>query len=141
MTSSIQVQPQVFMVLCVISWTQSLVYFHKWRPWKANILGFVTLAVFGGVETALILTIRVSSVLFSPAKSSADCETANIPERERDTSISSRYHRGCSAGCGLAPTVRRIVEEERAGYRYQLGSHFSLAAENSACPPPRDLFV
>lgn len=54
----IQVQPQVFMVLCVISWTQSLVYFHKWRPWKAISLGFATLAVFGGVETALILTIR-----------------------------------------------------------------------------------
>lgn len=61
-------QPQVFMVLCVISWTQSLVYFHKWKPWKASLLGFATLAVFGGVEAALILTIRVSFVLF-PAKS------------------------------------------------------------------------
>lgn len=65
MMSSIQVQPQVFMVLCVISWTQSLVYFHKWRPWKTVLLGFATLAVFGGVEVALILTIRVSCVAFA----------------------------------------------------------------------------
>lgn len=62
--SRIQVQPQVFMVLCVVSWTQSLVYFHKWQPWKAIFLGFATLAVFGGVEAALILTIRVSCFAF-----------------------------------------------------------------------------
>lgn len=64
--SSIKVQPQVFMVLCVISWTQSLVYFHKWKPWKAMLLGLATLAVFGGVEVALILTIRVSFCRVQP---------------------------------------------------------------------------
>lgn len=53
-------QPQVFMVLCVVSWVQSLIYFHKWVVWKASALGASTLAVFGGVEAALIVTIKVS---------------------------------------------------------------------------------
>lgn len=56
----IQVQPQCFMVLCLLSWAQTLVYFHKWPAWKACLLAVATGAVFGGVEAALILTIRVS---------------------------------------------------------------------------------
>lgn len=56
----IQVQPQVFMVLCLVSWAQTLVYGRGWRGWTTALLGVGTGAVFGGVEAALILTIRVS---------------------------------------------------------------------------------
>lgn len=48
------------MCLCVVSWAQALIYYHKWAVWKATTLAIATLAVFGGVEAALILTIRVS---------------------------------------------------------------------------------
>lgn len=48
------------MCLCQVSWAQSLIYFHKWAVWKATLLSVATLAVFGGVEAALILTITVS---------------------------------------------------------------------------------
>lgn len=57
----IQVQPQVFMVLCLFSWAQTLIYYHKWRVWTTSLLAVTTGAVFGGVEAALIVTVRVSS--------------------------------------------------------------------------------
>lgn len=72
------------MTLCLVSWAQTLVYFHKWSAWKAGALAVTTGAVFGGVEAALILTIRVGSAsLFSsffslslrlhcPSKAAAD---------------------------------------------------------------------
>ncbi|KAL1875133.1 hypothetical protein VTK73DRAFT_10270 [Phialemonium thermophilum] len=54
----IQVQPQVFMTLCLISWVQILVYHNKWTPWKASLLGLATAAIFAGVEAALVLTLK-----------------------------------------------------------------------------------
>lgn len=69
----IQVQPQCFMVLCLIGWAQTLVYFHKWPAWKASLLAVATGAVFGGVEAALILTIRVC--LHKGALRAADTDT------------------------------------------------------------------
>ncbi|KAI1424903.1 PQ loop repeat-domain-containing protein [Xylaria sp. FL1777] len=54
----IQVQPQVFMLLCLINWGQILRYTHKWSPWKVLIVTIGTASLFAGVETALILTIR-----------------------------------------------------------------------------------
>lgn len=54
----IQVQPQVFMVLCLTSWAQTLVYSRRWRAWRAALLALAVGAVFAGVEAALILTIR-----------------------------------------------------------------------------------
>lgn len=59
----IQVQPQCFMVLCLVSWAQTLVYGRKWRVWTTALLAAATGAVFGGVEAALIVTIRVSVLL------------------------------------------------------------------------------
>lgn len=56
----IQVQPQVFMVLCLVSWAQTLIYQNKWRVWTTTLLAVSIGAVFGGVEAALILTIQVS---------------------------------------------------------------------------------
>lgn len=54
----IQIQPQIFMMLCLICWSQILFYQHKWPLWQVLITGFTTAAVFGGIEAALILTLR-----------------------------------------------------------------------------------
>ncbi|ROW10131.1 hypothetical protein VMCG_02116 [Cytospora schulzeri] len=54
----IQVQPQVFMALCLASWAQTLVYARGWRAWPTALLALGVAAVFAGVEAALILTIR-----------------------------------------------------------------------------------
>ncbi|KAK4239357.1 hypothetical protein C8A03DRAFT_14265, partial [Achaetomium macrosporum] len=54
----LQVQPHIFMTLCLISWAQILLYGSKWPIWKASLLALVITAVFAGVEVALILTLR-----------------------------------------------------------------------------------
>ncbi|KAK0628698.1 hypothetical protein B0T17DRAFT_588746 [Bombardia bombarda] len=54
----LQVQPQAFMCLCLISWAQTLIYHNKWPTWKASILALATALIFAGAETALILTLR-----------------------------------------------------------------------------------
>lgn len=59
----IQVQPQCFMGLCLVSWAQVLVYGRRWRAWTAALLGVAAAAACAGIEAALILTLRVSAVL------------------------------------------------------------------------------
>ncbi|KAI1262876.1 PQ loop repeat-domain-containing protein [Xylariaceae sp. FL1019] len=54
----IQVQPQAFMTLCLVSWGQCLFYGRKWPLWKVILTCVATGATFGGVEAALILTLR-----------------------------------------------------------------------------------
>lgn len=54
----IQVQPQVFMALCLASWAQTLVYSRRWPAWPTTALALAVGAVFGGVEAALTVTIR-----------------------------------------------------------------------------------
>ncbi|KAI8945556.1 PQ loop repeat-domain-containing protein [Xylaria longipes] len=54
----IQVQPQVFMFLCLVNWGQILLYSHKWPLWKVLGVTTGTAAVFAGIEAALILTLR-----------------------------------------------------------------------------------
>ncbi|KAI1349128.1 PQ loop repeat-domain-containing protein [Xylaria sp. FL0043] len=54
----IQVQPQIFMLLCLVNWGQILLYSHKWPLWKVLLVTVGTAAIFAGVEAALILTIR-----------------------------------------------------------------------------------
>ncbi|KAK4130134.1 hypothetical protein BT67DRAFT_458919 [Trichocladium antarcticum] len=54
----LQVQPQVFMSLCLVSWTQTLLYHNKWPAWKATFLALAVACVFAGAEAALILTLR-----------------------------------------------------------------------------------
>lgn len=61
----IQVQPQCFMGLCLVSWAQVLVYGRRWRAWTAALLGVAVAAACAGVEAALILTLRVGAVLIS----------------------------------------------------------------------------
>ncbi|KAH6855117.1 hypothetical protein B0I37DRAFT_423223 [Chaetomium sp. MPI-CAGE-AT-0009] len=58
----LQVQPQVFIALCLISWAQILLYHRNWPAWKASLLGLAVAAVFAGVEAALILTLKFSSL-------------------------------------------------------------------------------
>ena len=59
----IQVQPQCFMGLCLVSWAQVLVYGRGWGAWAAAVMGVAVAAACAGVEAALILTLRVSAVL------------------------------------------------------------------------------
>ncbi|CAK7245269.1 MAG: hypothetical protein STHCBS139747_006844 [Sporothrix thermara] len=54
----IKVQPQVFMVLCLISWVQILIYGNNWSVKKAVSAGIIMACLFGGIEAALILTLR-----------------------------------------------------------------------------------
>lgn len=61
----IQVQPQCFMGLCLVSWAQVLVYGRGWRAWAAAAMGITVAAACAGVEAALILTLRVSEFLIS----------------------------------------------------------------------------
>ncbi|KAK8075831.1 hypothetical protein PG997_010494 [Apiospora hydei] len=55
----IQVQPQCFGVLSIVAWAQILMYSYNWATWKATALGLAVTLAFGGLEAALILTLRV----------------------------------------------------------------------------------
>ncbi|KAI0837080.1 hypothetical protein F5Y06DRAFT_91645 [Hypoxylon sp. FL0890] len=54
----LQIQPQVFMALCLVNWCQILFYNNKWAIWKAILIGLANAAAFAGVEAALVLTLR-----------------------------------------------------------------------------------
>ncbi|KAI1431784.1 PQ-loop-domain-containing protein [Xylaria sp. CBS 124048] len=54
----VQVQPQIFMFLCLVNWGQTLLYTHKWALLKVLLVVSGTGAIFAGIEVALILTIR-----------------------------------------------------------------------------------
>ncbi|MCJ1247576.1 hypothetical protein MMC30_004791 [Trapelia coarctata] len=54
----IQIQPQVFCVLALVSWAQILTYSHKWKPWKATVAAVALGSLCGGLEVLLILTLR-----------------------------------------------------------------------------------
>lgn len=61
----IQVQPQCFTGLCLVSWAQVLVYGRGWRPWAATLTSVAVAAACAGVEAALILILRASAVPLS----------------------------------------------------------------------------
>ncbi|KAL1896386.1 hypothetical protein Sste5346_004771 [Sporothrix stenoceras] len=54
----IQVQPQVFMGLCLISWSQILIYGNGWSVKKAAAAGLALAVLFAGIEAALILALK-----------------------------------------------------------------------------------
>ncbi|KAL2161302.1 hypothetical protein VTH06DRAFT_8522 [Thermothelomyces fergusii] len=54
----LQVQPQIFMALCLVAWAQILLYHNQWPAWKASLMACVVAAVFAGAEAALVLTLR-----------------------------------------------------------------------------------
>ncbi|KAI4193306.1 MAG: hypothetical protein LQ348_002896 [Seirophora lacunosa] len=55
---AIQIQPQVFCTLALISWSQILIYNNGWAVWRASILAAAVGALFGGLQVLLILTLR-----------------------------------------------------------------------------------
>ncbi len=57
-TIAIQIQPQVFCVLSLVSWAQILLYNNGYTALNATVLATVVALVFGGVEILLILTLR-----------------------------------------------------------------------------------
>lgn len=57
-TIAIQIQPQVFCVLSLVSWAQILLYNNGYTALNATVLATVVALVFGGVEVLLILTLR-----------------------------------------------------------------------------------
>lgn len=54
----LQVQPQVFMALCLVNWCQILFYNNKWAIWKVILIGLANAVAFAGVEAALVLTLQ-----------------------------------------------------------------------------------
>ncbi|KAI1137292.1 hypothetical protein F5Y05DRAFT_419723 [Hypoxylon sp. FL0543] len=54
----LQVQPQVFMALCLVNWCQILFYNNRWAIWKVILIGLTNAAAFAGVEAALVLTLQ-----------------------------------------------------------------------------------
>lgn len=54
----VQIQAQCFGTFALISWAQTLIYHNHWPVWKASSLAGFFMALFGGVEAALILTLR-----------------------------------------------------------------------------------
>ncbi|KAI1378873.1 PQ loop repeat-domain-containing protein [Hypoxylon crocopeplum] len=54
----LQVQPQAFMALCLVNWCQILHYHRRWVLWKVLLIGVANVAVFAGVQAALIVTLQ-----------------------------------------------------------------------------------
>ena len=54
----IQIQPQVFCALSLVSWAQILIYNNGYPALKATMVATGIAVTFGGVELALILTLR-----------------------------------------------------------------------------------
>ncbi|KAI1074881.1 PQ loop repeat-domain-containing protein [Whalleya microplaca] len=54
----LQIQPQLFMCFCLVSWCQTLHYSRKWGVLKVVLLAVTMAVVFAGIETALILTLK-----------------------------------------------------------------------------------
>lgn len=54
----IQIQPQIFCALALVSWVQILIYNHKYTTWRGSLVGLVVGLTFGGVEALLILTLK-----------------------------------------------------------------------------------
>lgn len=58
----VQVQPQCFTLLTIVTWSQTLVYGKRWPAWKAAIAGVGLAALLGGIEVMLVLLLRVCSM-------------------------------------------------------------------------------
>ncbi|KAJ5573991.1 uncharacterized protein N7459_008418 [Penicillium hispanicum] len=55
----LQIQPQIFGFFSLVSWGQILHYGHNYSRLKATVICSGTVALFGGLETLLILTLRI----------------------------------------------------------------------------------
>ena len=57
----VQVQPQVFTLLAVVAWAQTLVYGRGWAGWRAGVAGVGLAAFLGGVEGLLVVLVEVGA--------------------------------------------------------------------------------
>ncbi|PYI05304.1 PQ loop repeat protein [Aspergillus sclerotiicarbonarius CBS 121057] len=55
----LQIQPQIFGFFSLVSWGQIMYYNHGYSCLKATLLVLGTAVLFGGIETLLILTLRI----------------------------------------------------------------------------------
>lgn len=56
----LQLQPQLFLLLCLITWGQCMYYDRRWSLKQCIIVNVLICIVFGGIEVGVILGIRVS---------------------------------------------------------------------------------
>ncbi|KAF2680525.1 hypothetical protein K458DRAFT_392867 [Lentithecium fluviatile CBS 122367] len=56
---ALQLQPQCFGGLTLITWGQTLYYHNKWRAWTATLTTIGMAALFAGTEAVLIVTLRI----------------------------------------------------------------------------------
>ena len=54
----IQIQPQIFGTLSLVTWAQIRMYSHKWSARKASSFAGTMFVAFGGIEALLILTLK-----------------------------------------------------------------------------------
>ncbi|MCJ1437019.1 hypothetical protein MMC27_006403 [Xylographa pallens] len=54
----IQIQPQVFGTLALVTWAQILIYENKWKTWKATALVTGVFVLCGAIEAVLIVTLK-----------------------------------------------------------------------------------
>ncbi|KAI9719557.1 MAG: hypothetical protein M1812_003327 [Candelaria pacifica] len=57
-TIAIQIQPQIFGVLSLVSWAQTLIYHDQWKTWKASLAAIGTGLAIAGTEVLLVMTLR-----------------------------------------------------------------------------------
>lgn len=55
-----QVQPQCFTVLTIVTWSQTLAYGKGWSVWRATIAGIGLSALLGGIEVMLVFSMRIA---------------------------------------------------------------------------------
>lgn len=55
----LQLQPQLFLILCLITWAQCMYYDRNWSLRKCILVVTVICLVFGGIEAGAIFGIRV----------------------------------------------------------------------------------
>ncbi|KAL2818416.1 PQ loop repeat-domain-containing protein [Aspergillus cavernicola] len=55
----LQIQPQVFGFFSLVAWGQILYYTHKFSALKATAMVIAMVALFGGIEAALILSLGI----------------------------------------------------------------------------------
>ncbi|MCJ1401980.1 hypothetical protein MMC11_005198 [Xylographa trunciseda] len=54
----IQIQPQVFGTLALVTWAQILIYESKWKTWKAIVVATGVFVLLGAIEAVLIVTLK-----------------------------------------------------------------------------------
>ncbi|KAI9862000.1 MAG: hypothetical protein M1824_001744 [Vezdaea acicularis] len=54
----LQIQPQIFGFVCLITWAQVLIYSHKWPTWKAVVAVIAMVVCFAGFQLLFVFTLR-----------------------------------------------------------------------------------